>query len=499
MIDYIIVQAGGKGTRLEHLTKNKPKALVPIENLPMIFHLFRKFPDKKYIIIGDYKKEVFREYLRSFSTVEYIFVEAEGTGTCGGLKQAIRYIPDKKSFMYLWSDLILSKNFELPEDNNNHLGISYDFECRWSYQNKTFLEEKSKEYGVAGLFVFNDKSAVSDVPDSGEFVRYLSTKNIEFEELRLTGTREYGLLSEYNKLKVEKCRPFNSMKIEDSYIIKEGIDKQGLDLAEREVLWYKKAKELGYKRIPEIYEYTPLKMQLINGKNIYEYEDLQEENKREVVKKLVRNLWELHELDSVPSDMFSVQDAYVNKTFGRLSKIKDLVPYANEKYININGRKCRNVFYYREELERQIMSYEYEDFKFIHGDCTFSNMMLDENEEPVLIDPRGYFGSTQLYGDADYDWAKLYYSLKGNYDSFNLKNFRLTYTDEGVEVNIKSNGFESIADDIFSLVPQLDEKKIKLLHAIIWLSLTTYAWQDYDSVCGAFYVGCYYLEEVLDD
>lgn len=33
-IDYV-VQAGGKGTRLEHLTAKKSKALVPIENMPM--------------------------------------------------------------------------------------------------------------------------------------------------------------------------------------------------------------------------------------------------------------------------------------------------------------------------------------------------------------------------------------------------------------------------------------------------------------------------------
>ena len=45
-MEYIIVQAGGKGTRLQHLTSNKPKALVPIENLPMIFHLFQKYPEK---------------------------------------------------------------------------------------------------------------------------------------------------------------------------------------------------------------------------------------------------------------------------------------------------------------------------------------------------------------------------------------------------------------------------------------------------------------------
>lgn len=60
---YIIVQAGGKGTRLKHLTKNKPKALVPIDNLPMLFHLFKKYPDKRFIIIADYHREVLREYL----------------------------------------------------------------------------------------------------------------------------------------------------------------------------------------------------------------------------------------------------------------------------------------------------------------------------------------------------------------------------------------------------------------------------------------------------
>ena len=52
--DYIIVQAGGKGTRLGHLTANRPKALVPIGNLPMIFYLFRQFPNSKFIIIADY-------------------------------------------------------------------------------------------------------------------------------------------------------------------------------------------------------------------------------------------------------------------------------------------------------------------------------------------------------------------------------------------------------------------------------------------------------------
>ena len=41
-IKYIIVQAGGKGSRMQILTRNKPKALVPVNNLPMIFSPFPK-------------------------------------------------------------------------------------------------------------------------------------------------------------------------------------------------------------------------------------------------------------------------------------------------------------------------------------------------------------------------------------------------------------------------------------------------------------------------
>ena len=111
-MDYIVVQAGGKGTRLKYLTENKPKALVPVDNLPMLFHLFRKYPDKRFVIIADYKKEVMRNYLEAFADVKYQIVEASGTGTCAGVKQALDLIPENQSFMLVWSDLILPRSEE---------------------------------------------------------------------------------------------------------------------------------------------------------------------------------------------------------------------------------------------------------------------------------------------------------------------------------------------------------------------------------------------------
>lgn len=162
-MDYIIIQAGGKGTRLGHLTKNKPKALVPISNLPMIFHLFRKYPDKQFIVIGDYKKDVLKHYLAAFSEVSYEVIEAAGTGTASGVAQALSRMPDASPFMLIWSDLILPDAFELPfgyraadleAPDRDYIGISRSFPCRWKYEKGKFSEEASTEQGVASFFCF---------------------------------------------------------------------------------------------------------------------------------------------------------------------------------------------------------------------------------------------------------------------------------------------------------------------------------------------------------
>lgn len=499
-MDYIVVQAGGKGTRLGYLTKNKPKALVPVENLPMLFHLFRKYPDKRFVIIADYKKEVLREYLDCFAKVKYRVVDAHGTGTCAGIKQALGLIPAGKSFMLVWSDLILPQSLELPKDFSDggeadYIGISTTFPCRWSYTDGAFDETGSTEHGVAGFFLFADKERLADVPESGELVRWMQQGQMKYKEISLAGTREFGLIEEYERLGQERCRPFNRMTVTDDRVIKEGIDEQGRKLAVRECRWYDRAKGYDSTILPTVYNTQPLVMERIRGKNIYEC-DLPYAEKKEILARLVTALKGLHNAETVPADAFSLKEAYFHKTFDRIAPVRDLIPFANQPVIRINGRNCRNVFMHKRELERRLEQLTCDAFCFIHGDCTFSNMMLREDGTPVLIDPRGYFGYTDLFGDPLYDWGKLYYSIVGNYDRFNLKDFRLDIGASEVTLDIASNHWEDMEADFFDLTGACEED-IKLIHAVIWLSLTTYAWQDYDSVCGAFYNGLYYLEDVL--
>ena len=493
----IIVQAGGRGSRLGHHTDNKPKAMVSVNNLPIIFHLFRKFPNERFLIITDYKSEVLKRYLEVFAEVDYELIKSAGcTGTCSGIDEALKYVSDNEMFMIVWSDLILSDNLIIPSDNENYMGVSKKFECRWRFIDGRLEDQRSHECGVAGVFVFKNKFEIHDVPPGGEFVKWLKNKDIVFKPFDVYETFECGDINTLPMPDEGKCRPFNNMEMRGNRIVKEGIDEQGRMLAKHEKMWYAHVMKLGYTHIPQIHSLDPLEMEMIEGKNVYSYK-LDVSEKKTILIKMIEYLRELHDMEKTDVDRFSIVKAYYDKTMERLEKVRGIIPYADKETININGRVCRNVFFHKNEIKKVIEEMECPEFRLIHGDCTFSNIILDRGQNPVFIDPRGYFGNTERYGDPKYDWTKMYYSLYGNYDQFNLRRFRLKISDD-VELKIDSNGWEDAEDLFFNMLSEeIDKRSTKFIHAMIWLSLTTYAWDDYDSICGAFYNGLYYLEEVL--
>ena len=74
--------------------------------------------------------------------------------------------------------------------------------------------------------------------------------------------------------------------------------------------------------------------------------------------------------------------------------------------------------------------------------------MVDKNNNIYFIDARGYFGKQEVIGDIRYDWAKLYYSMNGNFDRFNVKDFKLNISDHDVRYEIKSNGWEDLTEKV---------------------------------------------------
>ncbi len=498
---YVIIQAGGRGSRLETLTINKPKCLVPIENKPLIFHLFEKFQDKKFIIICDYKADVLDKYLKTFAdSVDYELVRASKKGTCSGIQDALKLIPQDEPFALVWCDLLFAENTQIPEKiDQNLVALSKSFECRWSFADGKFVKVPSKENGVAGLFLIKSSKEIAAVSEEGEFVLWLQNNEIPFGSFGLSHTREIGTMLSYNDndSKEAKCRPFNKMGFEQDRVTKIPVNDYGKSIMVDELNWYKKITDLGFTDVPKIFSFEPFTMEKIDGKNVFEYKNFTLSQKKEILRKIVSKINRLHHLaPKIEANYQDCLDNYVSKTFARIAKIKNLVPFADQKFVTINGKKCKNIFYLEEKFSDLVKKYFPTEFYLIHGDPTFSNIMIrNEEVDPVLIDPRGYFGNSKFYGDQDYDWAKLYYSIVGNYDQFNRKNFTLEITESEVLLRVDSNDWEGVEEEFFNAT-KADKLKIKILHSLIWLSLTTYAWEDYDSVCASFYNGLLYLNEL---
>lgn len=113
---HVVIQAGGKGTRLEGLTHNRPKCIVPVNNRPMIFWAFEAFKEHEITVICDYKQEALTRYLSSFGQQYKVkVIAAGGTGTASGIGAAVSTIEDDEPIAVVWCDLLFSSDWQLPE------------------------------------------------------------------------------------------------------------------------------------------------------------------------------------------------------------------------------------------------------------------------------------------------------------------------------------------------------------------------------------------------
>jgi len=502
-IKHLIVQAGGKGTRMGHLTINKPKCLISIYGKPMLYWLGESFPYAKMYIVSDYKKEVLEKYLQTVPPkFDYYLVETNGIGTCSGLQKARELIPQEEPFGIVWSDLFFENLVEIPDEVGNYVGITNKFKCRWSYKEGKLIEEASYKTGILGFFYFSDPNGLPEIPKDGEFVRFLSElKNIK--TMIIENVKEIGSIEAFNKLKEKEInsRFFNSIKIEDKKVIKKSRNSEFDKLIEDEIRWYEYTSNKNFDYIPKIYKTKPdIEMERINGKHPYEFKNYDKKNKIKILNNIFEVLDKLHGIESVNYNREICHQVYVDKTIERMEKISKLIPH--EDFFIINGKKVRNLLSnkYKDDMEEvfKLINASH-SFTVIHGDPTFSNMLIDEtNYKPYIFDPRGYFGKIKIFGDPLYDFAKLYYSVVGNYDQFNQRNFRLKIDDKHAEIEINSNGWKD-CEEVFEERFNKELKDIKILHALIWLSFAGYALDDYDSILGSYFHGLELFEEVVSN
>ncbi len=167
----VVINAGGRGTRLDPFTKVLPKPLIPVGDIPIIEHIMKEYQSyrcNQFHIIVNYKKELMKAYFAENENHYDItwYDEEKPLGTGGGLTLLRGKFKD--TFFFANCDALLTANYEsmlhFHKDNNNAITMV----CAYKNLN---IPYGVVEMGVNGVIeAMKEKPLMSFLTNTGIYI-----------------------------------------------------------------------------------------------------------------------------------------------------------------------------------------------------------------------------------------------------------------------------------------------------------------------------------------
>lgn len=298
-------------------------------------------------------------------------------------------------------------------------------------------------------------------------------------------------------------RYYNSLELINDKIIK----TCSLDRVKKETDWFTVAKKDFPEHIPEIYsikfddkgKFGSFEMEYIEGDNLFDWVNRQ--TSLNTAKNVFQELLDIYKnkihIQNKVSNYTDIEHMYFEKPLEALRYYSNNINGNHEKYIINNEVFLHPKYILKEKFEKLKSKLTDTTFTLIHGDATFSNTLISkESDHLYLIDPRGGFGTTNFYGDPRYDLAKLYYSIRGNFDSLNNGLFSVNQIKNKYSYEIQEIPFAKELEQI--LFNEINEEKIlvEFIHATIWLSLVPHLQNNEKQMLTAFLHGTKLINKI---
>ena len=175
----------------------------------------------------------------------------------------------------------------------------------------------------------------------------------------------------------------------------------------------------------------------------------------------------------------ALRDIYLQKTFDRLDMMRNEPDFHSffENTIIINGKEYRSLNEYLKmlpQLIEKLVVYTFTgQFNIIHGDLCFANILIEDTYDFIrVIDPRGKFGTFDIYGDARYELAKLMHTLEGKYDFIIEDMFDIDVIGNTIEYHVHKqiDNITNVFLDVFR--ESIDNiQAVRLIEATLFLSM----------------------------
>ena len=480
------ILAAGRGTRNNNIV-GLHKALLPLENKPVISHIIDRLDDVEIVIAVGYKSEQIKTYMKlvhSDKNITYVDVDNfDGVGSGPGYSLLCCKDELQEPFVFTSVDTLIGDNINLMSIDENWLGIApVDTDDSLNY----CLVEGSKYldnlyYGVG------DRAYIGM---AGIYEYKLFWDSLEKHKIIKD---EYQVIHGFDGLEHMKLINFiwydtgnnesyaNTQRVFSNDVVANKSD---------EVIFVDNGKVVKYFDDSEKSKQRIERTKYLNGicpevsvvnKNMYSYDYIQGELLSNIIdEKLLKrflddcekNLWQETFING-NCYLDDCVEMYETKTKER---VKKLIDSELDKVKIINGVEVEPI---KDMLDKVdwMNFYQHAIPSYFHGDLQPENIIYDERKDKfVLIDWRQKFGNSVEIGDVYYDLGKLYHAIMINGQTILKDMFGYNRVGENITLDFyaKSNLISFM--DIFEKFcgdEGYDWKQVELLGILQYFSICT--------------------------
>jgi len=438
------ILAAGRGTRNNNIV-GLHKALLPLENKPVISHIIDRLSDVEIVIAVGYKSEQIKTYMNlvhSDKNITYVDVDNfDGVGSGPGYSLLCCKDELQEPFVFTSVDTLVGDDINLMSIDENWLGIApVDTDDSLNYclvEGSKYLDNlyygvgDTAYIGMAGIYEYKlfwdslEKHKI--IKDEYQVIHGFDG----LEHMKLINFIWYdtGNNESYASTQRVFSNDVVANKSDEVIFVDNGKVVKYFDDSEKSKQRIERTKYLNG-TCPEV---------SVVNKNMYSYDYVQGELFSNITdESIMRNF-----LDNCQENLFikqEVTDTFIDDCIQMYEiktkeRVKSLSGTSLDMVTNINGVEV-------EPIEVMLDKINWTEFyqnvipSYFHGDLQPENIIYDKRKDKfVLIDWRQRFGNSVEIGDVYYDLAKLYHAIMINGQSI-LKDM-FSYSSAGSSVSIE--------------------------------------------------------------
>lgn len=516
----VVIVASGLATRLYPITNNIPKLLVNVGKETAVIKMLKywtTYTKDITIILNSRYRLLTEQYINLyFPELGITYLHSDiALGSAHAIFETLPDYYEGEELIFTWSDLVPNEDqvIELSPDYN-HVFLNTTGGNRYKWGNAELEEVSDNSGDVIGIYHVA-KYRKLDYEEGQDFADVFNGFGSKIDRVVLEVT-DFG-----DKAKLQRCvfdsddaREFNELIEMDDFYLKKPRTRYGEKILRSEIGWYEEIDDLTstvlvnlHLNIPAIYpnfDHSAFFVEKIEGRTFSSaYWDKRSDdyNKMMLVESYLDTLGALHRIEKIfPKE--EIQRDIMRESHGKLvDRCNVIKPIIDEVCGNIqivNGKRIMPFEEIVENIKKYFANYSQSvtQYSFIHGDPNFSNAIVDRQDVVWLIDPRGYFGYTDHYGDPCYDRAKVLYGCDG-YDLFNYHPlFSVDVIGKEISFDHPSTNALGASNRAPSNIFGKDEQAWLM---VIWICLAEYIKNDIHKSCAAFYHGLYMATKFFEE